>query len=264
MRLSQIARKLGATQSELSEKLVSNGEKAPEGGNSKLTDDQIALLFRLYNYSEPEEKEEEVVTEPDAETTVAETSEPEPQIVEEVVQEEVQTEVEEVEQPEAAKGSIEEEPAEEVEVIRAKKIKLEGIKVLGKIDLPEKPVKVEEESEDNEDGTKTGNKRERRQPRNMRSNDKNRRRKPELTFEEKQALEERNRLKEKRKREKQLKEKKKKYFEQNIKPKQEQVGNKQKKKKKKEFSNTATEKRTKITTKNPFKRFWIWLNDPYA
>ena len=247
MRLSQIARKLGAMQSELSEKLVANGEKAPEGGNSKLTDDQIALLFKLYNYVEPEETKEEVEVKENIET--AHPDEPAIDIKEEVVEEEPPAQVEEIGIESSTEVSEPEEiePEEEIEVIRAKKIKLEGIKVLGKIELPEKPAKVKEENEDE-----------------VKSNYKDRRRKPELTFEEKQVLEERKRLREKRKREKEIKEKKKKYFEQNIKPKQEQIGVKQKKKKKREISKATPEKRTQIKSKNPFKRFWIWLNDPYA
>jgi hypothetical protein len=259
MRLSQIGRKLNTTQSDIIKTLESLGEIAPTSGNSKLTDNQIALLYKAYKYN-PEEEKEEVVEE-------AEIKE---EIVEPVTKEEPIIEVEEIieETPiveEVVTPKEDETPkTEPIEVIRAKKIKLEGIKVLGKIELPEKPVKETPEAIDTETNQEEKSTKKVVRIERQRKPSRHKHSKKPLTFDEKQALEEKNKLREKRSRERKLKEKKKEYFEKNIKPKQEKAGTKKKKNKKKEIDNNSTSKRTKITTKNPFKRFWLWLNDTSA
>lgn len=267
MRLSQIARKLGVAPSTVSELLVKKGYDTPKNGNAKLNEEQIAELYKHYDivvFTEPEvikELEAEAEKEANMEEAVIEEKEIEiaaPSL--EMIKEE---EVENINEPEESLAVEEVTEEEPIEVIRAKKVKLEGIKVLGKIDLPEPKVKKEvEETEDSEKEEVTTKKRPQRTPRNKRDQ---RRKKPELTFEQKQAAADRKREREKREREKKIKEKKQAYFRENIKPKQtESALAAKKRKKKKEQAKQSSPQRTKITTKNPFKRFWQWLNDPYA
>lgn len=259
MRLSQIARKLGVTQTTITDLLVEKGYDAPKGGNAKLNEEEVTTLYKHFDitvFTEPE-----VVKELEKENIVEEqVTEPVPATVEEP-----ETEVEESadDNPKgdpAVESNSDVEEKETVEVIRAKKVKLDGIKIVGKIDLPEpKPKKEPEEEEIKE--TKV-----RKQRRN--SHNRNRRqKKAPLTFEQKQALDEKKRKREKAEREKKQREKKKAYFEKNIKPKQKASAEavQKKKKKKVEAARKETAKvRTKLTSKNPFKRFWQWLNDPYA
>lgn len=267
MRLSQIARKLGVTQSTITDLLVEKGYDAPKGGNAKLNEEEVTTLYKHFDitvFTEPEvikqlevEAEENTENEKAIDTTDSETTIEEKQ------------EVELVADPEADEDKKDEAPAvleeeEEVEVIRAKKVKLDGIKVVGKIELPEPKPKPEPESKVEEE-----EKEKIERPRGRRKyNDRNKRRKKTpLSFEQKQAIEEKKARREKAEREKKLREKKKKYFEQNIKPKQKEVAEAVQKKKKKKIEAAQKEtstKRTKITTKNPIKRLWQWFNDPYA
>lgn len=257
MRLSQMARKLGLTQNSIIEFLKDKGHDVPEGGNAKLTEEQVTALYKEHNitvFTDPEEikdLEAEEVTEVQAEEVPIET----PTAVE-TTDDIIETKAEEdTEKAEPAKEEA------DVEVIRVKKVKLEGIKVLGKIDLPEPKPKVTKEGEDApENEKKPRRKHQKNQPRRTG-------RKRELTFEQKREREERQRIKEKETREQKLKEKKKKYFEENIKPMQEQAAEvvKRKKKKKKSSSEQSrVKKKAAPKTKNPLKRFWNWLNDPYA
>ena len=273
MRLSQIARKLGVAPSTVSELLVKKGYDEPKNGNAKLNEDQVSALYKHYDitvFTEPEvikelaseeieETEEGVVFEKDEK----EHSSKEVMVADEVEQSEPSKEEQEFipEQSEVDQGDITEEPSS-VEVIRAKKVKLEGIKVLGKIELP-KPVEKKVGDPPTEAEEKSD--KPRNQKRSARSNQKRRKKRPELTIEQKQAAQERKRIREKKQREQRLKEKKQAYFQEKIRHKQkEAAAAAQKRKKKKEQAKQTTPERTKINTKNPFKRFWLWLNDPYA
>ncbi len=254
MRLSQIARKLNVTQSEISKLLVQADMESPKGGNTKLTEEQLAQVFKKYGEIEEDQEVEEIEV---AQSEVV--IESVPKVVEVEVEEEEVSEVEAIKTPvpEAA-----EEVEEEIEVIRVKKIKLDGIKVLGKIDLPEPKVKkVEPKEEDSQvEGDKT-----KRPAGNQRFAKQNRRKpykKAPLTFEQKQALEEKKREIARKEREKKQKEKKRAHYEKQVSKKK--VATPKKKKTTKVDQENYANKRTKIETRNPFKKFWIWLNDPYA
>lgn len=188
MRLAQIARKVGMTPTEI--RRFIEGEFQVEIGNEpnyKLNEDQIDAV--LQNFT-PVEKEPEVAPKkeeiPPVETTVEEVVETVPEIAEveattpleaeteaPEVTEEIAVEAEAViEEEDTADTGAEEVPAEletvtedqdeeapfveaevdpDAELIKAPKIKLDGLKILGKIELPEKkevePEKTEEELE---------------------------------------------------------------------------------------------------------------------
>ncbi|MEL6561643.1 MAG: hypothetical protein AAFQ94_25875 [Bacteroidota bacterium] len=148
---------------------------------------------------------------------------------------------------------------DESAVIRAKLVKLEGIKVVGKIDLPPPPQpKVKEEKEENaESGTAN-----QRSHRGRKSRKNNRNRKPE-SLRQKQEKEKRKQERERRAQEKKVKAKKKQHYIEKL--------------EKGHINKIATSKRTKSQkrkaaenrkpmiqkSKNPVKRFWHWLNGKY-
>ena len=134
MRLGPLARKLERTPTEIIEFLSSKSIVIDEGVNSKLEQAHIALILQQYA---PElradffQNEDETTAGLPATTPVEEpgtggNASPEPA-----------PDVEEPSQPEAG------------EVIRAPKVELAGLKVLGKIDLPE-PKKKTETPQENE------------------------------------------------------------------------------------------------------------------
>ncbi|MBL6445562.1 hypothetical protein JMN32_04535 [Fulvivirga sp. 29W222] len=276
MRLVQLSRELGITQSEIIEFLTNSGIKNIEGSNTKIDDHAITLVMQHFgkpNIAEAEEADQPRTSDAVQTMNPVETNEGEPN---QMVSQESNTVYEENQLEEVV--SLEENMADEsadsdqneaggnsdsphkVEVIRAKKIKLEGIKVLGKIKLPE-PVKKEKE-EVNEKPVI-----EKKHPKKRSFQDKNgkkphRKSKREESYEQKQKRQEREALKKKKEREKKLKEKKKAHYEQQVKP----GLNKQKpsaKPKKKKTSEAPIEKEEVIHYKNPIKKFWAWLNGKY-
>lgn len=120
MRIGQLARRLGVPPTEILGFLGTNNIEAEAGANSRLSDDAVV---KVVNFFAPD-KLSEILTVPAEETLV------------EVVEEPIVPEPEVVEQP-VAEVPTPEAPAE-VEVIRVAKVELQGLKVLGKIDLPEK------------------------------------------------------------------------------------------------------------------------------
>ncbi len=268
MRLSTLARKLNLTPGEIINALKKAGLEAPESGNAKLNDQQLEVLFKLFGTVEESQQE---VIEIEAAEEIPEID-PIETVEQAVVEEQPETPnpTEEINQEPLTNIDEETLPSistidkvGDLEVIRVKKITLGGIKVLGKIDLPEKPVKIQADAEDGNESVKENKPRTKRVPREKKAFKGQRDKRKPLSFEEKQALEERKRLKEKREREKKIKEKKRKHFEKNVLPKQKEAAAK-KKVKKVAKPQQAEGERTKLTTKNPFKRFWQWLNDPYA
>ncbi|MEQ8924935.1 MAG: translation initiation factor IF-2 N-terminal domain-containing protein, partial [Fulvivirga sp.] len=217
MRLSQLARKLGVTQTDINELLLEKGFEAPEGGNSKLTEEQVTALYKHFDipvFTEPEELkklepevvEEEVIDEPHDEVKEEDSSDKEKQAK---IEETPKTEEPVVEKKGITVDDITEENIPSFDVVRAKKVKLEGIKVIGKIDLPEPKPKPDKKEKSEEE---LANHDKRSPRRGSKYNKGNRRKREPLTFEQKQRLEEKKRLREKEEREKKLKEKKKAYF----------------------------------------------------
>lgn len=152
-----------------------------------------------------------------------------------------------------------------IEVIRVKKVKLEGIKVVGKIDLPEPKVKEPTETENQE--TEVEEKKEDRPPRKSRQYHGKKRkgrnygkRDRRESYEQRIAREKREAEREKIKLEKEAKARKKQHYVENV---QAHVQIKPSKKAKKKEKLAQKQQATIVKPKNPVKRFWGWLNGKY-
>lgn len=138
MRLGQLARKLSLRPSQLVDFLAANNIESEEGSNTRLEDSHVEMIVQHFA---PESLAEilkpsvtdEVITESIVdETPLPETTQ---------LPEEAEQSLPEESQPEPLELS-----AGEPEVIRVQKIELAGLKVLGKIELPE-PKKKEAPAE---------------------------------------------------------------------------------------------------------------------
>ncbi|HMG92386.1 MAG TPA: hypothetical protein VK589_20150 [Chryseolinea sp.] len=164
MRLGQLARKLALRPADIAEFLGENNIRIAEGANARLETDHVNLIMKRYVpgwIETPEvepEREEEVIP-----ITIGITeSKNEPLISPEL-------ETEEQSQPAADSVQVQvqaDDTDDTVEVIRAPKIELSGLKVVGKIDLPEQKKKEEEPKEESavsDDAKPEVEKRERRE-----------------------------------------------------------------------------------------------------
>lgn len=106
MRIGQLARQLGISPSDITEFLTGQNIESEGGANARLSDDVLSKVVQHFAPEKPVEEIQEIIQQ---EETVVE----------------------------------EEAPAEPTEVIRVAKVELQGLKVLGKIDLPEPRKKVE-------------------------------------------------------------------------------------------------------------------------
>lgn len=252
MRLLQLALKLGIAQHEIITFLQEKGITIPENGNTKVEDEHVKLIAAHFGMPKQQTEPEE-----NAESPVVET-------VHDVEKKQEAAEAEHT--SDVAETVSETAP---VEVIRAKKIKLEGIKVLGKIDLPEPVKKSEEQKPAADEAQEKRNpvKREKRKngaatEKNGRKNLYSKRRNTE-TYEQKLKREEREAAKKKRQLKKKLKQQKKKYYEEQLKLKQGQPQKPKKKSAKKIAAPGAPRKKKAVPHKNPIRRLWDWLNGRY-
>lgn len=126
MRIGQLARRLGIPPTEISGFLSAQNIDTEAGANSRLSNE---IVVKVVNHFAPE-KLSEIMAAP-AEEPVVEKVEIEEVVLETPAAEEVIEPVV-VEQPQA-----EATPDAPTEVIRVAKVELQGLKVLGKIDLPE-------------------------------------------------------------------------------------------------------------------------------
>ena len=265
MRLAQLARKFDIPKKDILDFLSSKGVSIESHGNTKVDEEHIKLVEQKYGNRLPKEGviEGQVDTKKEKknereDTSISSSKAP---VVEEEPKE---TPIDEEESPADSKEFTEENTQEKpIEVIRPKKVKLQGIKVVGKIDLPEPPKKQEEKdstepvSEEKIAPKKQTHKKINRKPKDRKTKKPRR----ELSYEEKQKREERDRLRAERKKKKELKEKKRKYYEKKVKAQKPSVSKKIKKKEKE----MPAKKRQKqvVKHKNPLKRFWAWLNGEY-
>lgn len=140
MRLGQLARKLSLRPSQLVDFLAENNIQTEEGSNTRLADEHTRLIVQHFA---PESLEEimkpatEEVPQPEAESVREE-----PVLTEPVLAEPEQKTEELLVVSDDQPAGDQSEP----EVIRVQKIELSGLKVLGKIDLPE-PKKKEPKPE---------------------------------------------------------------------------------------------------------------------
>ena len=139
MRLGQLARKLALRPADIVEFLAENDIRIAEGTNVRLENDHVNLIMKRFvpgwietSEVEPEPEEEVILPEADSEPLNSEQSDTEDQT------------------PPDGEPVEEQEPTDDTnEVIRAPKIELSGLKVLGKIELPEQKKKEELPKEEN-------------------------------------------------------------------------------------------------------------------
>jgi len=266
MRLTTLARKIGRPPSQLIAFLKNNQIEITNGANTKL--DEAAVTLVLEEYEIELEKPEEAIVEPpvEPEQIIAEV----PVVVKEIPEEPV-VKIAEPEIPpvdnitEVRTGTIDDlETGDhtEIEHIKAKKVKLEGFKVVGKIELPQKPVKapVAEEETSTQEESKTAA--PERPPRKQRSEFQKHDRRPKhdrqsLTYEERLKKEERIRELEIQKKIQEDKERKMRYYEKHIAPK---APIKAPKKKTQNANSAQAAKPSKVEYANPLQRFWAWVN----
>ena len=134
MRLAQLARKLTIRPTVIVDFLTQHNIQIEDGSNTRLEDDHVALIMQKFAPARAAEIAAELVIE---KATELKTSIPEEK-VELIAQ---TTAIESILFP------SEESLPEKIEVIKAPKVELSGLKVLGKIELPE-PKKKEEPASD--------------------------------------------------------------------------------------------------------------------
>jgi len=273
MRLSQLARKLNVSQSEINGLLKRRGVSHKGGGNTKMNEDHVTLVIE---YFMPELLEENEIA--DENITVESKNEiHEEQEVKEEQKEELIPEVVEEEKSiseTAPNDDIVE--IEVIEVIRAPKVQLEGLRVVGKIDLPEKEkkpnkekpaeeikkeaVKVEKKEVNNKPSSnKHGHKKSKH-----RNYSKVRGKSQEETYDEKLKRLEREKSRTHKEHQKKIREKKKQYYLKTVQKKQVSIPKpKTVKKQSENITSDTSIKNRKKTNKNLFGRFWPWLNGEY-
>src|SRR5690606_24904732 len=132
MRLAQLARKLAVRPAEIADFLEGININVENGSNFRLDDQMVALVMAQFG----QVPEPVNATEPDVEPVI------------QVTDIQVQSSDADVAEPVA----VETEPAEAeegLEVIKAPKVELPGLRVLGKIDLPEPKPKTPEPDNEN-------------------------------------------------------------------------------------------------------------------
>lgn len=137
MRLSQLARKLALRPSEVVTFLSAYQITLEEGLHARLTEEQVEKVVRHF----APDRLHELKGEPQ--------EEPQPEVKEEPVA--VKEEEPEIIAPVVAAIVASEVPEEKAEVIKAPKVELAGLKVLGKIELPEARKKTGEQPSETTD-----------------------------------------------------------------------------------------------------------------
>ncbi|XOV91897.1 MAG: hypothetical protein ACFHWX_17025 [Bacteroidota bacterium] len=244
MRISSLARKIKLKPSELIAFFENHDIVLDSGAHTKLSEDQVEMVYEEFapEFQSPEKEE---ITEPEVETTevpeISEAVDNEPEI--ESIEASPQEEGKPEEEPEP------EEPSEEIEVIRAPKITLPGLKVKGKIDLPE-PKKPEPKEETESEKELTNKRRDRQRRDRKRENDYN---PVAAARKRKEQKEEKERLAE-------LKKKKKAKTQHYYKIQQKVA--KSKREKSDNIIEVSDSKKVEVnaTKKNVFQKFWKWFN----
>lgn len=281
MRLAQVARKLSITTEDIVDFLEIRGINIEKDSNTKLGEDAVKLLYKHFEI----EEHEEILQEPKDEQVTDSISNVEaPKEEEEATHEkgsqdtvdgqkagfEDEEEPEQVEEEEQSPSEIKEEKKKSFKtvgelleqqeddsdselVIKAPKMELKGLNVVGKIDLPEPKSKAEPEQKEEVKEKPKKSYAKRKHQKKPRRNQK-----PELSPAE---IRKRKEQREARKRERIEKEKKKKreqfYKEKILKPKQLEQKSKPKKRKKEQQEINVIQK---PQPKTLLGKFWRWLN----
>ncbi len=162
MRLGQLARKLAIRPSEIVVFLSSKGIGIEENSNTRLDDNLVGLVIQHFD---PQGKTVIIEAEPVA-------PQPSSELPEEIKEEKIELPFAE----EPVVTSFEENeptPAEKTEVIKAQRVELSGLKVVGKIDLPEPKKKVAEPKVENSDNDEVQRPRVRKERREQKQGWKN-------------------------------------------------------------------------------------------
>jgi len=269
MRLTTLARKVGRTPSQLITFLESAQVEITNGANTKLDEAAIALVLKEYEIEleKPEASEVELPKEPE-------------HIIEEVpvtIEESPAAPVVEISKPEplpivtpsktrsGTVDDLEDGDHSAIDHIKAKKVKLEGFKVVGKIELPQKPVKTQVAEETNTTSEETETPVPERPAKKQRSDYKKYDRHPKhdrkpLSYEERLKREEQAKKREIQQKLEEDKARKQRYYEKNIAPK---APVKSSKKKAQKANAPLISKQPKVVSSNPFQRFWAWINGQY-
>lgn len=174
MRLGKLARTVSLKPKELIEFLSNQGKESYTHANSKVSEEEVRFVLNHFGIKLPTEPENEIPNEEQkpilevdhklvSETSETQTEEIETNIIEPAV------ELLHVEHSKKVndQNSVPEVELPDIEVIKAPKIELPGLKVLGKIDLPEKvkkdPEEISEPTTDESDDKNYTNKRRRNQ-----------------------------------------------------------------------------------------------------
>lgn len=136
MRLAQLARKLAIRPTEIVEFLTEHNLQIEDGSNTRLEDDHVNLIMQKFAPSRAAEVAAELATEKE---TIIETP-----VIKETA--DIITLPTSAESNLALTTSANESTADKIEVIKAPKVELSGLKVVGKIELPE-PKKKEPQPE---------------------------------------------------------------------------------------------------------------------
>ena len=157
MRLAQLARKLSLRPTVIVEFLAKNRIQIEEGSNTRIEDEHVILIMKQFAPERAAEMSAELAAEKEMPSVEV------PVLSEQSVVEEEQNSTELIRQPEP-------DVEQPIELIKAPKIELTGLKVLGKIELPEpkkkepQPAKAEEQQPDKEQAPEAPPRPERRKP----------------------------------------------------------------------------------------------------
>jgi len=259
MRLSQLARKVSKTPKELLDFLQSNGIGKYSGSNVKVDVEHINFVIQYFT----QEYDEAIVSIPASSDNIKNENSGNPS----------KSESEETNTPVKINESVTKEETKNVELIRAPKVKLQGVKVVGKIDLPDRPVKTErsvindpgKEQSVEDPNYKRTNKKSNKLPKSRFERGINHRKsKKRLTYQEKLRQEEREKERRKKKQMQQDRERKRKHYQKNVQSKIKPLPAKKKTKSLPAAPETTNITKTQVPLyKNPLRRFWAWLNGAY-
>ena len=237
MRLGQLARKLEVHPGRLMEVLSELKIETEKGLNTNLDDDQVELIEQKILEPEPPASSVEQYVEPE--------------------QEEENHEEDVIASDESDDDKIDEpEPEEEVELIKAPKVQLPGLKVVGKIDLPESQKEEEPSQEEIEREREETENRERK---SFKGDQRRKKGKKEVSYAERRKKEERQHRREQEIRALEEKKRKETYYKENVQSKIKTSAQPTRPRKK------AAEEYQSFQQKGPapksiFGKFWRWLN----
>lgn len=273
MRLRQLARKLEVNPNRLLEILSENGHKIENDPNFKLTEEQEQLINSRITPKKVDSIEVSEDVQNEVELEKATPSPKKKTLPKKIELKEPKTKKVEAPKIYSLEKEIEEK-TKDIELIKAPKLKLDGLKVVGKIDLPapkQKPVK--EEKEEGEKITDVPKVRRNNAPTDRKRQSE---RKPQPNSLELERRRVEREAKQKREaEEKHLKALKEKHYKETVLAKQKANAAKKKKKAAEPLVSKVaieaprmikpkTQKAQKVVKKKTvLGRFWAWLNGAY-